>query len=156
MSDVHLDFEYVEGANAECSRPVCCREGDGWPTRPQAMAPKFGHPNCDAPKIVFESAVEYISSWAAEDKPDVIFWTGDNTPHDVWEQSIDDNVIYTKEITQFLETHMPDVPVMAALGNHEFYPVNVMSFEEQDPVLEELAHVWDHYIDKDAMKTFSR
>lgn len=56
MSDPHLDFEYFEGANAECGKPVCCRVEDGLPKRPEDAAPKYGHKNCDAPSIVAESA----------------------------------------------------------------------------------------------------
>ena len=83
MSDPHLDYEYVEGANAECGNPVCCRLEDGIPTNPDHAAGKFGHPNCDAPPIVAESALEFIGSWPEEDQPDLLLWTGDNTPHDV-------------------------------------------------------------------------
>ena len=31
MSDIHIDFEYQVGANTDCGKPVCCREGDGTP-----------------------------------------------------------------------------------------------------------------------------
>ena len=84
LSDPHPDFEYFEGSNANCGKPVCCRIDDGLAEKPEDFAPKYGHPNCDAPSIVLESAFEYLRSFSEEDKPDLILWTGDNTPHDVW------------------------------------------------------------------------
>ncbi len=45
---------------------------------------------------------------------------------------------------------------MAALGNHEFYPVNVQKMSEQDPTLEELADIFTPYMDEDALETFRR
>jgi len=44
----------------------------------------------------------------------------------VWEQSVEQNALYTVKVTEFLEKHLPNIPVIAALGNHEFFPVNVM------------------------------
>ena len=81
-------------------------------------------------------------------------WTGDNTPHDIWQQSVEKNTVYTKKITEFINEHAPDIPVIAALGNHEFYPVNVMSFNEYDAVLEDITAVWDDYLDKEAQEKF--
>lgn len=103
MSDPHLDFEYVEGMNADCGKPVCCRKEDGIPEDPTNAAPKFGHPNCDTPEITSESAFEYLKTLPEEEQPDMAFWTGDNTPHDVWKQSPEVNALYTVKITEWLE-----------------------------------------------------
>lgn len=156
MSDLHLDFEYVVGTNANCGKPVCCREEDGPPAKPEDAAPVFGHPNCDAPDITAESAFKFLSTFSKEEIPELLLWTGDNTPHDVWEQSVQENAIYTIKITEYLERHLPDLPVMAALGNHEFFPVNVMSIDETDPVLTSLANVWAPYLDEEALSTFGK
>ena len=67
MSDPHIDFEYVEGANADCGKPVCCRKEDGFPSDKSKAAPKFGHPNCDAPEIVSESAFEFLTTLPEEE-----------------------------------------------------------------------------------------
>lgn len=85
MSDPHLDFEYTPGMNVHCGKPVCCRKEDGVPANPADAAPPFGHFNCDTPEITAESAFEYVSNLPEDEKPDMIVWTGDNTPHDVWE-----------------------------------------------------------------------
>ena len=44
---------------------------------------------------------------------------------------------------------------MAALGNHEFYPVNIMTLETKDPVMDLLGDVFDDYLDDKAKATFA-
>lgn len=156
LSDPHPDFEYFEGANANCGKPVCCRIDDGLPSRPEDAAPKYGHPNCDAPSIVLESAFDYLKSFPESEKPDLILWTGDNTPHDVWKQSVVKNALYTVKMTEFLEEHLPEIPVISALGNHEFFPVNVMEIDSTDPVIKSLAKVWANYLDEEALAMFKK
>ena len=85
VSDIHIDFEYHIGKNANCGKPICCRIEDGPPATPADAAPRFGHPNCDAPVEVAETAFEYLASLDESEKPDLIVWTGDNTPHEVWQ-----------------------------------------------------------------------
>ena len=156
LSDPHLDFEYFEGTNAECGKPVCCRVEDGLPSKPEHAAGKYGHKNCDAPSIVAESAFEFLTTLSDDEKPDLILWTGDNTPHDVWEQSVEQNAFYTVKVTEFLEKHLPNIPVISALGNHEFFPVNVMKIHETDPTISSLANVWAPYLDPEAVELFSK
>lgn len=31
ISDLHIDFDYVIGSNAECGMAMCCRGDDGTP-----------------------------------------------------------------------------------------------------------------------------
>jgi hypothetical protein len=44
-------------------------------------AGKFGSPGyrCDAPALTFQETLRFIESSI---KPDVVLWTGDNSPHD--------------------------------------------------------------------------
>ena len=86
----------------------------------------------------------------------MIFWTGDNTPHDVWEQSTYANALYTERVFEFLEHNLPGVPVFGALGNHEFYPVNVMSMDGNDQSMEELKGAWRNHLDDDAFEEFEK
>ena len=48
---------------------------------------------------------------------DLIIWTGDNTPHDVWKQSQSYNLNFTTMISEKLRRHT-NVTVIAAMGNH--------------------------------------
>lgn len=55
ISDTHVDPLYVEGSNAMCGEPLCCRESDGHTNQSFAAAGKWGHYRCDLPKRTLES-----------------------------------------------------------------------------------------------------
>jgi len=57
-------------------------------------------------------------------------------------------------MTEFLEKNLPDIPVLSALGNHEFFPVNVMNIDSTDPVIKSLAKVWANQLDEEALAMF--
>jgi sphingomyelin phosphodiesterase len=55
---------------------------------------------------------------------DYIVWTGDLPPHDVWNQTRDDQLHVLKETVDQLVRYFPNTPIFPALGNHESTPVN--------------------------------
>ena len=59
---------------------------------------------------------------------DFIIWTGDNTPHDIWRQTQSYNLNFTTIISNKLRNHTKAI-VVAAMGNHESFPVNVYNYE---------------------------
>ena len=53
FSDIHIDFTYTEGANANCDGITCCQERNGMATKDSDKAGAWGSPRCDsAPKTV--------------------------------------------------------------------------------------------------------
>jgi len=109
-------------------------------------AEAWGNYNCDLPKETAELLFMYLKNMHPSEKPDLIFWTGDSTPHDVWNQTIHKNIMYTVEISKFLDDNMPEIPVVAVPGNHEFYPVNVMEFDDDsDVVLNKIGDQWSEW-----------
>ena len=48
---------------------------------------------------------------------DLIIWTGDNTPHDIWQQSQDYNINFTNILAKRIQKYT-NVTVIAAMGNH--------------------------------------
>jgi len=47
--------------------------------------------------------------------------------------------------------------VIAVPGNHEFYPVNVMEFDDDnDEVLNKIGDEWKEWLSPDALDTFKR
>lgn len=58
---------------------------------------------------------------------DLIYWTGDNTPHDIWRQSQSYNLNFTLLISEKLKKHTK-TRVVAAMGNHQSWPVNVYDY----------------------------
>ena len=54
MSDVHIDFQYKEGALSNCKEYLCCRADAGFPSRKGDIAAgKWGATNCDIPVETF-------------------------------------------------------------------------------------------------------
>lgn len=55
---------------------------------------------------------------------DYILWTGDLPPHDVWNQTREENLkVLRNTVAQMVEM-FPGIPIFPALGNHESAPVN--------------------------------
>jgi sphingomyelin phosphodiesterase len=154
ITDVHLDFDYTPGMNANCKEPLCCREINGPAPTPEDAAGPFGNYNCDLPPVVAEMMVKYIKDM--EKGPDLVFWTGDNIAHDIWNQTAHKNSDYTIQITKWIKQHWGDIPVFATPGNHEYFPVNVMNFDGHSELLEDVAEIWKDWMDDEAYELFKQ
>lgn len=55
---------------------------------------------------------------------DYILWTGDLPPHDVWNQTREENLKIIKETVKQMLEMFPKIPIFPSLGNHESAPVN--------------------------------
>lgn len=124
LSDTHYDPYYEPGANAECKEGIlCCRHSSGRPTSPNGAAGKWGdYRKCDMPKRSLDHMYQHI----ATTHPDIdyILWTGDLPPHDIWNQTKEENLKILKETVKQMSEIFPGVPIFPALGNHESAPVN--------------------------------
>ncbi|OZJ03452.1 hypothetical protein BZG36_02736 [Bifiguratus adelaidae] len=153
LSDWHYDPNYQEGAEANCSRPLCCQRRDTDPlkgTIPQNIsrpANKWGDYNCDAPFALLESALDAIPKL----EPDIAFamLTGDIPPHNVW-STTKDNVTYQTETFAFehLHSHFDktiNITVYPVVGNHEAAPTNIFPLNTSiipDNKLQEWSTQW--------------
>lgn len=123
ISDTHYDPHYLEGSNADCNEPLCCRLSSGRPSNPNAAAGKWGdYRKCDTPKRTVDHMLEHIADTHKD--IDYILWTGDLPPHDVWNQTKEENLEIIKETVRQMTEKFPGVPIFPALGNHESAPVN--------------------------------
>ncbi|XP_053962392.1 sphingomyelin phosphodiesterase isoform X1 [Anastrepha ludens] len=123
ISDTHYDPHYVEGSNANCNEPLCCRLSSGRPSNPNDAAGKWGdYRKCDTPKRTVDNLLEHIADTHKD--IDYILWTGDLPPHDVWNQTKEENLEIIKETVRQMTEKFPGVPIFPALGNHESAPVN--------------------------------
>lgn len=123
MSDPHVDFKYQEGSVVDCGLPVCCRGEKA--TGNQTAAGKFGsYGSCDIPLHSFETIIKFI---ADDIKPDSVMWSGDNTPHDIWENTQKEVLDSTRNLTKFIQKSFSKekIPVFPVLGNHDNFPVNL-------------------------------
>jgi sphingomyelin phosphodiesterase len=150
-SDVHVDHSYKEGTKANCNMPLCCREENGIPADPKDAARKYGDYNCDTAPIVLQMMFEYIRD---EIKPEVLFWTGDMSPHNVWENSHEEvaevNYVVAKQMQEIFGESLMIYPLQ---GNHDVFPVNVQSFSPSNPnpVIKNLTTVWDYWLNEQAI-----
>ena len=61
---------------------------------------------------------------------DYILWTGDLPPHDIWNQTREENLKIIKETVRQMFEMFPGIPIFPALGNHESAPVNRFGFTQ--------------------------
>ncbi|KAK6631215.1 hypothetical protein RUM43_014312 [Polyplax serrata] len=123
LSDTHFDPYYLEGSNADCNEPLCCRLTNGPAINKETAAGRWGdYRKCDTPQRTIDHMLQHIS--ATHPDIDYIIWTGDIPPHDVWNQTRDENLMILKETVSQLTKFFPGVPIFPALGNHEAVPVN--------------------------------
>lgn len=89
ISDVHLDWKYKAGTVANCSEIMCCREDVGYPKKDGDIAAgEWGMPSrCDTPPKTYQTALDYI---VGEIKPDMIIFGGDNSAHNIYENTSDE------------------------------------------------------------------
>jgi sphingomyelin phosphodiesterase len=120
-SDIHVDPFYEEGANYNCTKPICCRPyttADA-PGNNQYPAGEYGNYKCDAPVSLEESMYAAIKSIV----PNAAFtlFTGDIVDHAVWLTNETQNI---KDINDAY-SRMSGLPnVYGTAGNHEASPAN--------------------------------
>ncbi|XP_034937352.1 sphingomyelin phosphodiesterase-like isoform X4 [Chelonus insularis] len=123
ISDTHYDPYYHEGANAQCNEPLCCRLTNGLAHEPGAAAGRWGdYRKCDTPKRTVDHMLNHIKQTHSD--IDYILWTGDLPPHDVWNQTREENLKILRDTAIQMAETFPGIPIFPALGNHESAPVN--------------------------------
>ncbi len=101
-------FPIHSSASTDCPNPVCCRANDTG-TIP---AGKWGDYHCDLTEYMLNATLQQVSTLDV----DFVVWTGDNPPHDVWEESPELQMKRIEEVTAFIAHFFPDTPVYPALG----------------------------------------
>eukprot|EP01132_Coremiostelium_polycephalum_P004818 gene4818-6006_t len=142
ISDIHFDPDYVVGSNPNCGRPLCCRDGTG-------DAGVFGHYLCDIPYSTVEAIFEHLATLT--DQIDFIVWTGDNPPHNVWEQSQSDQTAATETLSQLIYNTFPNTIVLPSIGNHEAYPSDQYLLPNTQWLLNSLQKCWAPWLDEDSL-----
>ncbi|KAK7044498.1 Metallo-dependent phosphatase-like protein [Favolaschia claudopus] len=62
FSDVHIDRQYAAGSDANCKKPICCRNFADEVNPPREPAGRFGNRNCDSPVSLAKSLLQEIVS----------------------------------------------------------------------------------------------
>lgn len=161
LSDTHFDPYYQEGTNADCNEPLCCRLTNGPALSAQTAAGRWGdYRKCDSPKRTVDHMLQHISSTHPD--IDYILWTGDLPPHDVWNQTREENLMVLKQTVKQLTELFPGIPIFPALGNHESSPVNsfpppfVHNDYSVDWLYDELDTYWRQWLPSTVSRTVRR
>ncbi|KAI5924376.1 putative acid sphingomyelinase [Camillea tinctor] len=145
-SDIHVDPFYVEGASAECTKPICCRE---YPDiqEPGRPAGPYGEHTCDSPISLEQSMYAAIK----EIVPDAAFsiFTGDIVDHALWNTTEAQNAL---DITgSYGRMGEAGLFVYGTAGNHEASPANsfppASTDHSADWLYDVLASAWGRWID---------
>ncbi|KIK07363.1 hypothetical protein K443DRAFT_627618 [Laccaria amethystina LaAM-08-1] len=127
LSDFHIDPRYANGAEANCTSGLCCRQ-NGFnsqsPNSPLSPAPRFGAYLCDTPEALALAALEAIPALSGTKETGFAWsiYTGDLVSHDPDNQLSRRYIEYTETILYDLFKRMlGSGPVYAALGNHDSY-----------------------------------
>ena len=82
-----------------CNNYLCCRADSGFVTEWERQAKEWGSYLCDLPEKTLKAMFDYIRD---EVKPDIVFWTGDNSAHTVWDNTPEEVIESTANITKLL------------------------------------------------------
>ncbi|KAI1113687.1 Metallo-dependent phosphatase-like protein [Nemania sp. NC0429] len=121
-SDIHIDPWYTEGADANCTKFICCRNYADGPTPGEEVRPAGpnGEHTCDSPLVLEQSMYKAIRRLV----PDAAFsiFTGDIVDHAVWNTTMIQN---TLDVTRAYDRMAAaGMLVYGAVGNHEASPAN--------------------------------
>lgn len=96
MSDLHIDYEYLEGASKYCTKPICCRSDSGKAVNSSMAAGKWGDYKCDLNEPMMLDFFGHLR----EMNPDAVIWAGDSIPHNVPTLTNKSNEDIMKKITR--------------------------------------------------------
>jgi sphingomyelin phosphodiesterase len=139
LADLHIDTKYAPGSNANCGRPLCCR--DGIPKSGEIGAGFWGdYRTCDLPQWTTEHMLKYIIQ--NEEQIDFIYFTGDIAPHDVWQQTQEKDLEEISFTTRLLKQTFPNKKIYPCVGNHEAAPPDLFSTDNMSWLYVNLANQW--------------
>ncbi|KAF8560146.1 sphingomyelin phosphodiesterase [Imleria badia] len=151
VSDLHIDPRYANGAEANCTSGLCCRENAynrQSPHSPLLPAPRFGYFLCDSPYSLIAATLEAIPPLASTESTgfDFTLFTGDLLAHDPSNQ-------LSRAYTEYAEVVLFDLlkrmlgpgPVYATLGNHDSYPSDLAaSYSLGGELGQQFGWLYDH------------
>lgn len=155
ISDPHVDFEYQVGSDSQCGGFLCCRASNGFPSDPNRMAGPWGSYQCDLPPAALKNMLDFVRD---EIKPDLFFWTGDNSPHNVWANNNSEVGNSTRNITLAIQAAFngTNISVYPIQGNHDTWPVNVQDFSlpNSNIPINAFSGNWADWLDNETLTQF--
>ena len=97
---------------------------------------------------------------AATDMPDLVFWTGDNSAHNVWDNTADESVSYTVKVSQMIADTFDgkNVTVLPIQGNHDTWVEEIESFAAPgiNYEINNFKQYWQQWLTEEAYERFGQ
>ena len=142
LTDIHMDRKYKEGTPVECGMIICCREGVGM--NGSGSAGRYGEYKCDLPIATLDLLMDQLRQ--LDPQPNFTVYTGDNPPHNVWNETWDDQTESTKFIVDYLSKNLPNQTIYPAMGNHETFPESFYYAPTYGNLTSSLAEFWQQWV----------
>ena len=141
LTDIHLDHQYKSGTPVDCGLFICCQEGMNGSGR----AGQYGDYKCDLPIATLNLLTNHLKQ--LNPQPDFIVYTGDNPPHDIWEESWQSQTNSTNFLVKYLSTKLPNQTIYPAMGNHETFPESFYYPPRYRNLTDALAEFWQRWVE---------
>ncbi|KAJ8672963.1 hypothetical protein QAD02_004224 [Eretmocerus hayati] len=158
ITDTHFDPYYQPGADNNCDLPMCCRASTGLAKNNATAAGLWGdYRKCDSPIWLIENALQHIAETHKD--IDYIIWTGDLPPHDVWNQTREENINNVRISNELMKKYFKNIPIYPSVGNHESCPVDgfIPPFAPPEKnmsyLYDELDRQWSQWLPRTASRT---
>lgn len=151
LTDIHYDPLYTEGLSNDCGEPLCCRPPNKKGSNKTAAGP-WGDYNCDVPGKTIQHLFQHLQS--IQDQFDWIYWTGDMTPHNIWNQTRKGTLDQLKHLYDLFDEFLPNKTVFPSFGNHDTVPVNgfpqpfIQGNQSLHWLTDPTAGNWSHWLSK--------
>ncbi|KAI0311070.1 sphingomyelin phosphodiesterase [Amylostereum chailletii] len=121
FSDVHIDREYTVGADANCTKNICCRDFADHTGPITEPAGPFGNSQCDSPIDLAQSMLGAVGSLGKGAK--FAIFTGDVVEGDTWLVNKSDATVDLMAWNDQMANSI-GLTVYPSIGNHDSAPVN--------------------------------
>jgi len=139
-----------------CAQPLCCRKEVGKAKSKEDYAGPWGYQGkCDIPLRTLDLFVEKVVN---DIKPDIIIWTGDNPPHNPWNDNSNEIYNITKIFVDLLyKKYQYRGVVFPSLGNHEEYiadQYNPFDLSREKQFLKNMGDILKVWLDEEQYNDF--
>lgn len=103
-------MKYTIGSVSDCYDVLngCCNpDSISSLNNSDSSAREWGEYKCDTPTNTFDNVLDQIVSL----NPDVLFWTGDNSPHNTATNTEEEATNYTIKLTQMIQAKLSDTDI---------------------------------------------
>ncbi|CAA7268234.1 unnamed protein product [Cyclocybe aegerita] len=119
FSDVHIDRSYTPGSDADCTKPICCRNYTDKTGPVNVPAGPMGSRRCDTTTSLAQSMLLAVHGQNTK----FSIFTGDVIEADIWSLTQDEVASDLQQFNNEMATLL-NSPVFPTIGNHEAAPVN--------------------------------